>query len=57
MLTDRISVIWVALFCPDGQLVIFAEQFGAGLVQLKVAPGGVEVSVILVVFPLHRVPE
>ena len=45
MFTERLSLIWFPLATPGGQVTIFAEQFGAGEFQLKVAPAGVEVSV------------
>jgi hypothetical protein len=57
LLTARISAISVALFCPEGHVIIFEEQVGAGLVQLNVAPGGVELRTIFVVSPLQIVPE
>ena len=40
-----------ALLSPTGHTRILAEQPGGGVAQLKLAPGGVEVNVILVEVP------
>ena len=50
-MTDSRSLIIVALLSPTGHARILAEQPGGGVVQLKIAPEGVEVNVILVDVP------
>ena len=50
-MTDNRSLMTFALLSPTGHTRILAEQPGGGVAQLKLAPGGVEVNVILVEVP------
>ena len=50
---DRKSLIVFEFVTPGGQTKTFGVQVGEGEIQSQNAPGGVDVSVMLVQFPEH----